>query len=75
MEHKNTEKLKAPNDSFITQVIKADANGVFAYGLPKSGWWGFAALIEDGDTMKTPDGKDHMVEKGALIWVKAEDMR
>jgi hypothetical protein len=28
----------------ITQVVKADANGVFTYGVPFAGWWGFAAL-------------------------------
>ncbi|MTI11133.1 DUF4198 domain-containing protein [Curvivirga aplysinae] len=75
VEHKNEDNVKAPNDSFITQVIKADANGVFSYNMPKSGWWGFAALIEDGETLKAEDGKDYVIEKGALIWVKAEDMK
>ena len=74
VEHKNQSGLTAPNDSYVTQVIKADAQGVFAYTMPKSGWWGFAALIEDGETMKGPDNKDYVVEKGALIWVKTEDM-
>ncbi len=75
VEHKNDHKLEAPNGSYVTQVIKADANGVFAYAIPKAGWWGFAALIEDGETMKAQDGKDYIIEKGALIWVKAEDMK
>ena len=75
VEHKNETNLSAPNDSFITQVIKTDANGVFSYNIPKSGWWGFAALIEDGETMKGEDGKDYIVEKGALIWVNAQDMK
>ena len=62
-------KIKAPSDPYITQVIKADKNGVFSYAMPKAGWWGFAALM-DGDKIK---GKD--VEVGALIWIKTEDMK
>ncbi len=63
-----------PNDAFITQVIKADAQGVFAYAMPRAGWWGFAALLEGDQKMKAPDGKDAPVEMGGLIWVKATDM-
>ena len=37
-------KYEAPNDYMITQVIRADADGVFTYGVPFAGWWGFAAL-------------------------------
>lgn len=75
IEHKNEQQITAPNDSFITQVIKADADGVFVYALPKSGWWGFAALIEDGETLLGDDGQAYPIEKGALIWVKAQDMK
>lgn len=63
-----------PNDAFITQVIKADANGTFTYGLPRAGWWGFAALLEADAPMTSPEGKPVPVETGALIWVKATDM-
>ncbi len=63
-----------PADPFITQVIKADANGVFSYVMPKVGWWGFAALLEGDDTMKNPEGEEVGVELGALIWVKTVDM-
>ena len=66
--------VKPPNDAFITQVIKADAQGVFAYAMPRAGWWGFAALVEGDEKMKSPDGKDAPVEMGGLIWVKATDM-
>lgn len=59
-----------PNDSLITQVIKADQNGVFTYAAPCAGWWGFAALGTDDTQIK---GKD--VEIGAVIWVKFENMR
>jgi cobalt/nickel transport protein len=65
----------APAGPFITQVIKTDANGVFSYAMPKTGWWGFAALSEDENTMINPaDGKEYPVEIGALIWVRVVDM-
>lgn len=66
--------VEIPADPFITQVIKADANGVFSYVMPKAGWWGFAALLEGDETMKNPEGKDVGVELGALIWIKTVDM-
>ena len=74
VEYVNDGSVKAPNDAFITQVIKADASGTFAYAMPRAGWWGFAALIEDDKPAKSPDGKEAKTELGGLIWVKATDM-
>lgn len=68
-------KVEISADAFITQVIKADANGVFSYSMPKAGWWGFAALIEGDEKMKNPEGQDVDVELGALIWVRTVDMK
>ena len=68
-------KVAIPSDPFVTQVIKADANGVFSYTMPKAGWWGFAALIDGDGTLKDPEGKPVGVELGALIWVKTVDMK
>ena len=62
--------LKAPSDAHITQVVKTDANGVFSFVMNHKGWWGFAALIEEGE-IKHKDGKNYPVENGALIWIKA----
>ena len=70
----NDGSIKAPNDAFTTQVIKADANGTFAYAMPRAGWWGFSALVEADAPMKSPDGKDAKLEIGGLIWVKATAM-
>ena len=67
-------KLKAEADPMITQVVKADANGVFTYAMPRAGWWVFAALNEDEKTMKH-DGKDYPIEIGALLWVRTHDMK
>ena len=68
-------KAKVPADAFTTQVIKADTNGVFAYTMPKAGWWAFAALIDGEEQMKSPDGELADVELGALMWVRTVEMK
>ncbi len=62
--------LKAPTDAHITQVVKTDDNGVFSFVMNHKGWWGFAALIEEGE-LKHSDGKMYKIENGALMWLKA----
>ncbi len=66
-------EVGATAESFITQTLKADANGVFTYGIPRSGWWGFAALVEGEKTMRR-NNKEYPVELGAVLWIKAHDM-
>lgn len=68
-------KTKPPADPYITQVIKADKNGVFSYAIPKAGWWGFAALNEASWTLKDPSGKEKPIEIGAVYWVRTRDMK
>ena len=67
-------KLKPEADPLITQVVKADSNGVFTYAMPRAGWWSFAALNHDDKPMMH-DGKPYPVEIGAIMWVKTHDMR
>ena len=67
-------KIKAPKPSFATQTIKADGNGIFTYAMPTAGWWGFAAL-SNADFKLKHNGKDYPVEIGAIIWVRARDMK
>ncbi|ADZ69874.1 DUF4198 domain-containing protein [Polymorphum gilvum] len=74
VEFVNDGSVEPPNDAFVTQVIRADANGTFAYAMPRAGWWGFAALVEADDTMASPDGSQVPVELGALMWVRATTM-
>lgn len=74
IEYYNTKGLKAPNDMYITQVIKADKNGLFYVSLPQEGWWGFAALMEDDEKIKK-EGKSYPVELGAVLWLKTEAMK
>jgi cobalt/nickel transport protein len=66
-------KTKAPTDAHVTQVVKADGNGVFSFVMPKAGWWGFAALMEADKPVKH-EGKDKKVELGAVLWVHAYPM-
>ena len=68
-------KVAIPSDPFATQVVKADAAGVFAYTMPRAGWWGFAALVDGDEQMKSPEGKMADVELGGLMWVKVVDMK
>ena len=69
--YNETGSSQAPNDYMITQTIKADANGLFSYAVPKAGWWGFAALSTAAK--KIPhNGVDKEVELGAVIWVHFE---
>ena len=67
--------VKPPADAFVTQVIKANADGAFSYALPRAGWWSFAALVDGDEKMKNPEGEAVDVELGGLIWVRCVDMR
>jgi cobalt/nickel transport protein len=69
----NKSVVKAPADPYVTQVVKADRNGVFTYAMPRAGWWGFAALNDASWKLKK-DGKPKDVEIGAVYWVRTIDM-
>lgn len=69
----NIAVITPPADPYVTQVVKADADGVFSYAMPKAGWWGFAALNE-ADWKLQHDGVDKNVEIGAVMWVYTRDM-
>ena len=58
-----------PSDYHITQVVKADSNGVFSFTCPLGGWWGFSALNEADFTLKGPDDTNKNVELGAVLWI------
>lgn len=69
----NKSVLKAPSDPYVTQVVKADRDGVFSYAMPRAGWWGFAALSDASWKLKK-DGKPKDVEIGAIYRVRTIDM-
>ncbi len=70
----NTHVVVPPADPYVTQVVKADQNGVFSYAMPKAGWWGFSALNE-ADWTLIHDGVEKGVEIGAVFWVFTRDMK
>lgn len=72
IEYLNSKALKAPSEDHITQEVKTNDNGEFSFVMPLSGWWGFAALSDDTNTIKK-DGKDYPIELGAVIWVETMD--
>ncbi len=73
VEYYNKDKAyEAPNDYMTAQAVKTDANGVFVYAVPFSGWWGFAALTDAPETIKK-DGADKKIERGAVLWAKFVD--
>lgn len=70
VEHYNkNKKYVAPNEYMVAQVVKADANGVFTYGVPFAGWWGFAALNTSDEKMNH-EGQPKNIELGAVLWVE-----
>ncbi len=75
IEFLNDGSRKAPEDVFVTQVVRTDHAGIFSYALPWAGWWGFAGLAEAPETMKSPDGRDVGVELGAVMWIYVSDIQ
>jgi cobalt/nickel transport protein len=63
-------KVTAPQDSFTTLSVRADAMGQIIIGLPKAGWWGICALNLDDDLKH--EGKELSLD--AVLWIKATDM-
>jgi len=53
-----------------TLVAITDANGVFTFGIPRAGHWGFAALGSGPATEH--EGKE--LSQDAVIWIKAYDL-
>ena len=75
MENNKFEKssiVTPPNDACATQAILANENGEFSYSVPKSGWWGFSAIIGVGGEYTY---KDKPLYLCASIWAYAYDMK
>jgi cobalt/nickel transport protein len=64
-------KVTAPQNSFITMSIRADAQGQITIGLPRAGWWGICAL--DLDDELEHQGKPLSLD--AVLWIKATEMK
>lgn len=62
-------EYRAPNEYMVTQLVRADAQGVFTWAVPFAGWWGFAALLE-GDRQISHEGTPKRLELGAVLWLE-----
>ncbi|WP_407493069.1 DUF4198 domain-containing protein [Pseudooceanicola sp. MF1-13] len=51
-------------------VVVTDANGYFSFGVPRAGWWGFAAL--GSGPVTEHDGKE--LSQDAVFWIRAYGM-
>lgn len=60
-------KLTAAGGSIVAIT---DDNGVFTFGIPKAGFWGFAALGSGAE--KEYKGKP--LSQDAVIWIRAEEL-
>ena len=69
----NISFIHPPSAPYVTQVVKADENGIFSFAMPKAGWWGFSALNEADRTLEH-NGQEKGVEIGAVYWVHTRDM-
>jgi cobalt/nickel transport protein len=65
--------VEAPADTFVTQRVRADGNGIFTYAMPRAGWWGFSALSQASWKLKYGE-EEKSVEIGAVYWVQTIDM-
>jgi cobalt/nickel transport protein len=52
-------------------VAISDANGMFTFGIPKAGYWGFAAL--GAGPVTEHNGKE--LSQDAVIWIEATDLK
>jgi len=48
-------------------VAVSDANGYFTFGIPRAGYWGFAAL----GSGPTTEHKGKELSQDAVIWIRA----
>lgn len=67
-------KVKLPSNAFKTQILKTDANGVFAFTPVREGWWALSAIRQSDDTLEAPDGSQVPHEQGGVLWIEAIDM-
>ena len=74
IEHNNVDGVELPGDAFMGQVVKTDANGVFAYTIPCAGWWGFSVTLEGDEEVENSQGDMVPMRHGAIMWVHAHEM-
>ncbi|MBR9726865.1 DUF4198 domain-containing protein [Shewanella intestini] len=73
MEYFNRGEVKLPSDAWASLVVYTNDAGEFSVGLPHQGWWGLAAVVEDGSTVNV-NGKAYPHEQDGVIWLQVNDM-
>ncbi|NJC87024.1 MAG: DUF4198 domain-containing protein [Desulfuromonas sp.] len=66
--------LSAAPPACRVQKLRADANGIFHYAMPRGGWWGFAASLDADWTIKK-DGEEKPVTLVTSYWVQAREIK
>ena len=54
-----------------TLVARTDRNGVFTFGIPRAGFWGFAAL----GTGPAKEFQGKTLSQDAVLWIRANDLK
>jgi cobalt/nickel transport protein len=63
-----------PAPAYLIQRVRADANGIFHYAMPRAGWWGFVAALE-ADWSIRQAGAEKPVSLVTSYWVKTRDLK
>ncbi|MFP4483163.1 MAG: DUF4198 domain-containing protein [Thermovirgaceae bacterium] len=63
--------MEAPVSFMEVLTIKANEKGEFVFGIPREGWWGFAALGVGPET----EYKGKGLSQDGVIWVYAHGMK
>jgi cobalt/nickel transport protein len=61
-----------PAAPYLSQKVRADADGVFHAAMPRPGWWGFAATLDVERTI-LHEGADMPVSLVSSFWVLTRD--
>lgn len=67
--------VELPDNSYLTHILKTNAQGEFSYVPVRAGWWALTAIPETGETAKSPDGKTVKAELGGVLWIRCVDMK
>ena len=73
VEYYNKQGIPVPSDAYLTQQAVTNAAGEFTVSLPKEGWWGIAALVEDEQPISV-DGKTYPHERAGVMWLQVQDI-
>ncbi len=68
-------RLKLPDNSFLTQILKTNDRGEFTLVPPRAGWWALTAIPETKKSTRNPEGKKVKAELGGVLWIRCVDMR